>query len=97
MKKSKIEIVLPVVLKLLVSITMIALAIVNILKIMPDYNTLEQVVSNFKHLCEALFYLSLGLCWAISASISVLSSNYEELKNRIKTLEAKLEKVEKGE
>lgn len=94
MKKSKIETLLPVILKLIVSITFIVIAIVNILKITPDYNTLEQAVSNFKHLCETLFYFSLGLCWAISASISVLSSDYEELKNRIKILEDKLEKGE---
>lgn len=93
MKNFKIETLL-VITKLLISITLIVIAIVNILKITPDYNTLEQVVSNFKHLCETLFYFSLGLCWAISAAISILSSNYEELKNRINALEDKLEKGE---
>lgn len=92
MKKSKVEKCLPVILRLVLSITLIVIAIVNLLKVTPDYNTLEQAVSNFKCLCETLFYFSFGLCWAISAAISALSSNCEELEDRIKTLEAKLEK-----
>lgn len=92
MKKSKVERALPVIIRLVLSITLIVIAIVNLVKVTPDYTTLEQAVSNFKHLCETLFYFSFGLCWAISAAISALSSTCEELENRIKLLEAKLEK-----